>query len=272
MLRAAITEDLDTGVGRVVDAVDRLGLADNTFVIFMSDNGGGGGGKRGNLTGGKGSVWEGGIRSPLIVRGPGVETNSWCHERVVGFDFFNTFCEWAEIPTERLPDGVEGGSIANLLANGGSGTVTRPRNELVFHFPHYQSADGPQTALFLDNYKLMKFYEDNRLTLFDISKDISEHVDLAGQFPDVVAKMDKMLVRYLADVGALLPEPNPQYDPDRQPISGKRRRAQQVDPILAALDTNGDGRLSREEIKAGPRSIRKLDKNQDGVISRDEIR
>ena len=118
---AAIAENLDTGVGMVVDAVDRLGLADNTFVIYMSDNGSGGGGgkgggrgRRGGLSGGKGGVWEGGIRSPLIIRGPGIPANSWCHERVVGYDFFPTYCEWAGIPASKLPRDIEGGSIAGL--------------------------------------------------------------------------------------------------------------------------------------------------------------
>ena len=175
---AAITEDLDTGVGMVMDAVDRLGLSDNTYIIYMSDNGGGGG-KRDTLNGGKGSAREGGIRSPLIVRGPGVERNSWCHTRVVGYDFFPTFCEWAKVPTRSLPKNLEGGSIAALLANDGRGAVERPRDELVFHFPHYQSPDGPHSALILGDLKLMKFYEDDRLALFDLSRDIQERNDLS---------------------------------------------------------------------------------------------
>lgn len=219
---AAITEDLDTGVGMVLQAIDRLGLTDNTFVIYMSDNGGGGGGKRSRLNGGKGSVWEGGIRSPLIVRGPGVEAHSWCHTRVVGFDFFPTFCKWARIPAAKLPKRLEGGSIAGLLANDGRGQVQRPRNELVFHFPHYQSGDGPHTALMLGNLKLMKFYEDNRLALFDLSRDIQEQNDLSRDRPRDVEKLHGLLKDYLADVGAKLPTANPQYDPENPPVARKR--------------------------------------------------
>jgi len=142
----------------------------------MSDNGSGGGeggkggaarGQRAGLAGGKGGVWEGGIRSPLIIRGPGVPANSWCHERVVGYDFYSTYCEWAGVPSSKLPRNIEGGSIVGLLDDG-NGTVKRQREELVFHFPHYQGGDGPHSALFLGNHKLMKFYEDNRLALFDI--------------------------------------------------------------------------------------------------------
>jgi len=222
---AAIAENLDTGVGMVVDAVDYLGLADNTFVIYMSDNGSGGGvGKRrrrrGGLSGGKGSVWEGGIRSPLVIRGPGIPADSWCHERVVGYDFFPTFCDWAAVPTSKLPRDIEGGSLAGLLATG-RGKVTRQREELVFHFPHYQSGDGPHSALFLGNYKVMKFYETGRLALFDIQADPSEQTDLSSQMPAKTAELDMRLVKYLRKVDAQMAVPNPDYDPNRAPVARK---------------------------------------------------
>ncbi len=100
---AAITEDLDSGVGKVLQAVDQLGLSENTYIIYMSDNGSGGGGRRGGLSGGKGSVWEGGIRVPLIVRGPKVTANSWCHVPVVGYDFLPTLCALAGVHAKELP-------------------------------------------------------------------------------------------------------------------------------------------------------------------------
>ncbi len=219
---AAIAENLDTGVGMVVDAVDRLGLTDNTFVIYMSDNGSGGGGgpktgkqrggRQSGLAGGKGGVWEGGIRSPMIIRGPGIPANSWCHERVVGYDFYPTYCEWAGIPDSKIPENIEGGSIVGLLDDG-HGTVKRPREELVFHFPHYQGGDGPHSALFLGNHKLMKFYEDNRLALFDIAADISEQNDLSQQMPQKVKELDHLLVTYLNEVDAQMAVPNLEYDP-----------------------------------------------------------
>ena len=224
---AAIAENLDTGVGMVVDAIDRLGLADNTFVIYMSDNGsGGGGGKggkrgsRGGLAGGKGGVWEGGIRSPMIIRGPGVPAASWCHERVVGYDFYPTYCEWAGIPVSKLPPRIEGGSIAGLLGDG-RGSVKRPREEMVFHFPHYQGGDGPHSALFLGNHKLMKFYEDGRLALFDIKADVSEQNDLSQRMPQRVKELDSLLVKYLRDIDAQMATPNTNYDPSKAPIARK---------------------------------------------------
>ena len=238
---AAIAENLDTGVGMVIDAVDRLGLTDNTFVIYMSDNGSGGGGsgkgggRRGGLSGGKGGVWEGGIRSPLIIRGPGVPANSWCHERVVGYDFFPTYCEWAGISKSKLPRNIEGGSIAKLLADG-KGKVTRQREEIVFHFPHYQGGDGPHSALFLGKYKLMKFYETGRLALFDIAADISEQNDLAKALPEKTADLDGLLVKYLKDIDAQMAVPNSQYDPNREPVARPRGKGGKNKPKKNAND------------------------------------
>lgn len=218
---AAITEDLDTGVGRVMESIDKLGLADNTYVIYMSDNGAGGG-KRTGLNGGKGTMWEGGIRVPFIVRGPGVAANSWCDVPVVGYDLYPTFCEWAGISTSKLPKNIEGGSIASLLVNNGKGDVKRAREELVFHFPHYQSDDdGPHSAIRLGDLKLIHFYESDRDVLFDLSKDISEQNDLASEKPRDAAMLKERLMAYLKDVEAQFATPNPDYDPNAEPVARK---------------------------------------------------
>ena len=217
---AAITEDLDTGVGRVMESIDKLGLADTTYVIYMSDNGAGGG-KRTGLNGGKGTMWEGGIRVPFIVRGPGVNANSWCDVPVVGYDLYPTFCEWANVPAGKLPKTIEGGSIASLLANNGQGEVKRAREELVFHFPHYQSDDGPHSAIRLGDLKLIHFYESDRDVLFDLSKDISEQNDLAAEQPRDAEMLKKRLMTYLQDVDAQFATPNPDYDPNAEPVSRK---------------------------------------------------
>lgn len=211
---AAITEDLDAGVGRVLDAIDRLGLSDNTFVIYMSDNGANAGKKV--LNGGKGGMWEGGIRVPFIVRGPGVKANSWCSTRVVGYDLFPTFCEWASIKPSSLPKGLEGGSIASLLDNDGRGTVKRAREELVFHFPHYQG-DAPHSAILLGDLKLLHFYEDHHDELYDLANDISERHDLAKERPAEAKKLRDRLEKYLVAINAQLPTVNPDYDPAMEP-------------------------------------------------------
>ena len=211
---AAITEDLDTGVGRVLAAIDRLGLAGTTYVVYMSDNGAGGG-RRGGLSGGKGTVWEGGIRVPLVIRGPGIAANSWCHVPVVGYDLLPTFCDWAGVPPASLPKGVEGGSIAALAAHEGRGGVTRLREELVFHFPHYQSGSGPHSAIRLGDLKLLRFYEDDRVSLFDLAKDIGERDDLASKRPADAKRLRERLERYLVAVDAQMPTVNPDFDPTR---------------------------------------------------------
>jgi arylsulfatase A-like enzyme len=218
---AAITEDLDTGVGRVMESVDKLGLTDTTYVIYMSDNGAGGG-KRIGLNGGKGTMWEGGIRVPFIVRGPGVAANSWCDIPVVGYDLYPTFCEWAGVSSGKLPKAIEGGSIASLLANNGKGEVKRAREELVFHFPHYQSDDdGPHSAIRQGDLKLIHFYESDRDVLFDLSKDISEQHDLATEQSRDATMLKKRLMTYLQDVDAQFATPNPDYDPNAEPVARK---------------------------------------------------
>ena len=213
---AAMTEDLDTGVGMTLKKIEELGIAGNTYVIYMSDNGPG---LRFSpatpLSQGKGTLWEGGIRSPLIIRGPGVKAGGFCRERVVGWDMFPTFCDLAGV-AEPLPDDLAGGSIRHLFARG-KGRVKRPRKEMVFHFPHYgQGGQGkvPQSAIYLGDFKLMKFYEDGALKLFNLKKDIAEQNDLSEEMPEKAKSMHARLETYLKDVGAGLPEPNPDYDPE----------------------------------------------------------
>ncbi len=208
---AAISEDLDRGVGELLNKLEALMLKENTYVLYMSDNGGS---TRRTLRGGKGGVWEGGIRVPLIVRGPGVAPDSWCHERVVGYDFFPTFCEWAGV-TQALPREIEGGSITSLL-RGGTTPVKRPREELVFHFPHYQG-DTPHTALMLGDYKLLHFYEEDSLQLYDLSRDVGESNDLAPSQPEKASEMKARLDDYLEEVHAQFPVPNPDFDPAKPP-------------------------------------------------------
>jgi arylsulfatase A-like enzyme len=216
---AAISEDLDTGVGALLKGIDELGLTGTTYVIYTSDNGAGGGG-RGALNGGKGDVYEGGIRVPFIVRGPNVKPNAWCHTRIVGSDFLPTFCEWAGIPASKLPKAVEGGSLAKVIAEG-KGEVKRPREELVFHFPHYQG-DTPHSAIIVGDMKLIRFYEDDRVVLFDLAKDSREQTDLSKKQPEQAEKLNKQLTDYLKAVNAQMPTPNPKYDPKAVPPPKKK--------------------------------------------------
>ena len=174
------------------------------------------------VSGGKGSVWEGGIRVPLIIRGPGVATNSWCHESVVGYDFYPTFCEMAGVNVPRAyAEKLEGGSIAKLLKNNGKGVVKRPHDGLVFHFPHYQSSDGPHSSIIQDDFKLIHFYESGQSSLFNLKKDIGEQNDLAKTNQAQTAKLEKQLRDYLGAVDAQLPTVNRNHDPSKPMASTK---------------------------------------------------
>ncbi|MFM7604910.1 MAG: sulfatase [Prosthecobacter sp.] len=210
--RAAIAEDLDRGVGELLAKLDAMGLSKSTIVIYMSDNGGS---NRRTLNGGKGDVWEGGIRVPLIIRGPGIAPNTWCHQRVVGYDFFPTFCRWAGVKA-MLPKQLDGGDITHLLS-GSSEPVKRPRESLVFHFPHYQG-DSPHSAILSGHMKLIHFYETGENRLFDLEDDISETQNLAAAKPELTSTLVKQLADYLREVGAEMPKPNPNYDPNQEPV------------------------------------------------------
>ncbi len=225
--RAALAEDLDAGVGRVLAALDELHLTGDTYVVYMGDNGGpGGGGRRAaraggsGLAGGKGSLGEGGIRVPFIVRGPGIAEGTWSHAPVTGMDLYPTFAAWAGVRT--LPKGLEGGDLGAVLGGSTNAKVSRPREEIVFHFPHYQDERGPQSAILLGSMKLLRYYEDKSVALFDLETDIRETHDLSGERPDDAADLSERLAAYLKSVGAQMPQANPSYDASRPYVARAR--------------------------------------------------
>ncbi len=222
--RAAITYDLDTGVGRLLEAMQALGLEKNTYVIYMADNGGGGGGGKGGkagsdrLQGGKGALGEGGIRVPFMVRGPGIAPGSWCHQPVVAYDWYPTICRWAQVK-ENMPAKIDGGDLAPLLS-GKDQPVVRHETALLFHFPHYQG-DTPQSAIREGDYKLIFSYEEGTRKLFDLRQDPGERNDLAPQRTDLADRLDGKLRAILKETGASLPTPNKDYDPAAAPAPRK---------------------------------------------------
>lgn len=205
--RAAITENLDTGVGKLLETIGKLGIADNTYVVYMSDNGSGGG-KRGGISGGKGSLREGGIRVPFIVRGPGIKPGTFCRIPISGTDLFTTWCKLAG----AKPGNVEGGDIAPLW-HGANEDPVRKEPGLLFHFPQYQSPDGPSSALIDGRYKALKLYESGKSLLFDLETDPGETRDISAEKPELARTMAGRLEKRLADAKASLPKPNPSFDP-----------------------------------------------------------
>ncbi len=219
---AAMTYDLDQGVGLLLAAIDRLELAERTYVVLMSDNGAAGGRRRPQnapLRGGKGSLYEGGIRVPLIVRGPGIEPGASCPEPVAGYDLLPTFCAWAGVES---PPAIDGVSLVPLLEEDGR-SFERPDGALLFHYPHYGEGlqQKPQSALLLDDYKLLRDLETGTSELYHLASDTSEARDLSDTQAQRAARMNELLDALLEAAGAQLPAPNPDFDPDA--VRSRRR-------------------------------------------------
>lgn len=213
---AAMVEAMDLAVGRVLEKIDELGLAENTLVLFTSDNGGlstSEGWPTSNLPlrGGKGWIYEGGIREPLIVRWPGkIEAGSVSDAPVSSPDFFPTFLEAAGV---KKPEGlvVDGVSLLPVFSGGDS-----PERSLFWHYPHYGNQGGaPSAAIRKGKHKLIHWFEDERVELFDLSSDLEEAKDLALARPDLVDALGAELKAWQREVGAKFPIPNPNYDPDK---------------------------------------------------------
>jgi arylsulfatase A-like enzyme len=209
---AAMLEQLDTAIGRVLAVLDRSGLAGRTVVIFTSDNGGlstSEGHPTSNvpLRAGKGWPYEGGIRTPWIVRAPGVtKPGSVCETPVVATDLYSTLLELAGLPLDpaRHRDSV---SLVPLLA----GRELR-RGPLFWHYPHYGNQGGaPCGAVRLGDWKLIEWYEDGHRELFNLREDPGEAHDLAAQDPAQVKELHAMLAAWREDVGAVMPTPNPAF-------------------------------------------------------------
>jgi len=210
---AGMVEAMDQAIGKVLQKIDELGLADQTVVFFTSDNGGlstSEGWPTSNLPlrGGKGWIYEGGIRVPLIVRWPGVVKPGTVNRvPVCSVDYFPTIGELAGVAMDDLR--FDGQSLAPLL-KGQPFPEDRP---LFWHYPHYGNQGGaPSAAVRKGPWKLIHWYEDDSWELYDVVADISETQNLVEKYPRRVAEMRQLLEEWLKDVGAKFPTPNPDYD------------------------------------------------------------
>jgi arylsulfatase A-like enzyme len=203
--QGAMLEVLDASIGRILERVDELGIAENTIVIFFSDNGQLGPKDSTPLRGSKADLYEGGIRSPMIVRWPGrVPAGTANDEPVISNDFLPTFSTLAGV--EGLPADIDGLDLSNLIQDP---SATLERDTIYFHFPHYHSQGlGPQGAIREGNHKLIEYYEksllgeDGAYELFDLKTDLAERRNLADEQPERVKEMSAKLRAWRKAVGA----------------------------------------------------------------------
>ena len=223
---AAMLESVDQSVGRLMRKLDDLKLADRTVVFFVSDNGGLRQMYRGTgpivtsnapLRSEKGTLYEGGIRVPAIVRWPGVvEPGSTCSVPVTTVDFLPTMLDAANVTTVS-PLKVDGISLIPLL----KGAKDLPRDAIYWHYPHYHHST-PAGAVRAGDYKLIEFYENGRLELYNLADDIGEEHNLADEMPARAGELRDKLARWRASVNAQMPTPNPDFDATRDHVWGRR--------------------------------------------------
>jgi arylsulfatase A-like enzyme len=202
---AAMIEAMDAAIGRVVRTLDELKLADDTLVVFTSDNGGFGGVSDCRpLRASKGYLYEGGIRVPLIVRWPGVvKPGSTCRTPVISTDFYPTLLEVAGVAPDADKK-LDGESIVPTLRQ----TDRLKRKAIFFHYPNYawHRSNRLGGAIREGDYKLIKWYDDESVELYNLADDLSEKNDLSEKMPRKASDLKRKLEAWLAESGAAMPE------------------------------------------------------------------
>jgi arylsulfatase A-like enzyme len=221
----ACTEDLDTGIGIVLDKLKELGIEDNTYIFFMADNGAVAINEKSHtvnmpLRRGKFIFMEGGIRVPMLAAGPGIPANSHSDALVWGCDLWPTIHELAGVKNP-LPKDLDGGSLQPLFKTGGEGGVKRSGmpEGLIFHCPAGKNWSGTrrQTAIRSGDYKLMKnYYNDCEVLLFNVKDDPYEWHDLSEKLPEKRDELLKKMEGYLERVNAVDARMTPEEIADMQ--------------------------------------------------------
>jgi arylsulfatase A len=211
----AMVEAMDDAVGRLLRKLDALGLADNTLIFFLADNGGlrYEGGRKDYVTdnaplrAGKGHLYEGGIRVPYMVRWKGTVKPSTSEVPVCSVDIFPTALAAAGV---ALPGNLDGVSLLPLLTKG----AAPKREALYWHYPHYSNQGGvPGGVIREGEWKLIEFYEDNRLELYNLKSDLGERTNLSQREAKRAQALRAKLDRWRKAANAIMPKPNPGYDP-----------------------------------------------------------
>lgn len=223
---AAMVEHVDDSLGRIMATLAELKLDENTVVFFLSDNGGlyktftGKGPavmRNTPLRDEKGSLYEGGIRIPWIVRWPGkIAAGRVCNEPISTVDIWPTLADLSGVKCCAQPDGV---SLVPLF----EGKESLDREAIYWHYPHYHHTT-PAGAIRRGDWKLIEYFEDNRVELYNVTRDISESQNLAMQHPDRAKAMRKQLAAWRKSVNAKMPTANPEFDAKKADEWGTRRR------------------------------------------------
>ena len=215
---AAMIEHLDENVGKIIDALEEKGILDDTLIIFTSDNGGLSTSEDSPTCNfpaieGKGWLYDGGLRVPLLMRFPPlIAHGSFSNAIVSGVDFYPTLLEICNLPLEPEQH-LDGRSFLPAL----SGDNSFDREPIYWHFPHYGNQGGtPGSAIRNGDWKLIEFFEENKLELYNISKDIGEQTNLVTNYPELTDKLQKMLHNWQDEVSAVKPIPNQDFKPWRE--------------------------------------------------------
>ncbi len=216
---AAMLEHLDRSVGRVLAKLKEARLDDSTLVLFSSDNGGlykiitgSGEAVTSNrpLRSEKGTLYEGGIRVPLIIKWPGVVTpGNICRQPACTIDLLPTFCDAAKAKLPKQP--IDGISLLPVLQQP---ETKLAREAIFFHYPHYHHSQ-PAGAVRMDRWKLIEYFDGAPPELYDLAADPGETTNVAREHKTLTSKLLKMLAEWRESVGARMPRPNPNYDPKR---------------------------------------------------------
>ena len=236
---ASMVETMDESMGRVMKKLNDLGISDNTIIVFLSDNGGMSGANFGRpdkkldstqldkqfstanlpLRGAKGWMYEGGVRVPFIVKWSGIKKAGVTIDMPITHpDLYPSLLEMAGFPAMPRQH-VDGKSFASVLKGG------KPfDNPIYWHFPHYSNhgMQSPGGGIRYQNYKLLEYFENNTVQLFDLNKDIGELNDISKQQPEKVKELLGMLHQWRKNVGAQMMPSNPDYKPGMEPWTGAK--------------------------------------------------
>jgi len=294
----AMVESLDDAVGTLLDTLDRLKLSEKTIIVFFSDNGGNMYSivndllvtSNAPLRAGKGHIYDGGTRVPCAVVWPGrTEPGSRSSAFLKSTDWYPTLLDMLDIDT---PQGVSFDGMSQVAAVLGE---PGPRESICCFLPSYLPKVGtrPSTYVRRGDWKLIRFHCDgddqsDRFELYNLRDDVGETTNLADRYPERVKAMNTEISEYLARIGAVVPKPNPAYDPnaaarpakeDQQSAASARKRPS-ASQFLRRRDRDKDGLLTLEEFIGDPtnrnvpaltRQFKVRDRNGDGRLSEDEV-